>query len=110
MTSAEFVDCQNLAPGALVDVETRNRHYRIEYLGGSAIRISGHPEYCPTPVEGRLQGSSDKAGVLEPGLIGRGRYLKFLVDERRPVTTSRVVRVRVQRPPAGSPGAASTIH
>jgi hypothetical protein len=89
MVSAELVDCAGLAPGSLVDVETKNRHYRIECLGGSAMRISGHPDYCPTPVPAR---------VLESGVIERGRHLHLLLDDRRPVTTSRVVRVRVQRP------------
>jgi hypothetical protein len=96
MTSVEFVDCSGLPPGSLLDVETKNRHYKIECLGGSAIRVCGHPEYCPTPVHGH---------VLDPGLIQRGRHLHFLLDDRRPVTTSRVVRVRVQRPKPSS-----TIH
>ena len=97
MTSTEFVDCAGLPPGSLVDVETRNRHYQIECLGGSAIRISGHPEYCPTPVPGC---------VLESGLIERGRHLHLLLGKGRPVTTSRVVHVRLQRPSQHS----STIH
>ena len=99
MTSSEFVDCKNLGPGTLVDVETKNRHYQIECLGGNAIRISGHPEYCPTPVDGELQDVWDKEGVLEAGFIGQGRHLKFRVfDDHRPVTTTRVTRIRVQRP------------
>lgn len=102
MTSTEFVDCKSLAPGSFVDVETKNSHYHIECLGGNAIRISGHPQYCPTPVDGKLEGSSGKTGVLEPGLIGRGMHLTFLVDDRRPVTTSRVVRVRVKLAPRPS--------
>jgi len=110
MTSVELVDCMSLPPGSLLDVETRNRHYRIECLGGGAIRISGHPEYCPSPVPARLQGSTGKEGLLDPGLIGRGRHLQFLVDERRPVTTSRVVRLRVQQPGVVPPGRSSTIH
>ena len=60
-------------PGSLVDVETKNRHYRIECLGGSAMRISGHPEYYPSPVPGR---------VLEAGLIERGRHLHLLLEDR----------------------------
>lgn len=112
MTSAEFVDCSALAPGTLVEVETRNRHYEIEYLGDGAIRISGHPEYCPTPTSGRLRGSAERGGILtEPGLIGRGKYLQFLLDDRRPVTTSRVMRVRVQRASVSRPRPASdSIH
>jgi hypothetical protein len=105
MTSAELVDCKTLARGSLIDVETQSRHYRIECLGGNAIRISGHPEYCPDPVLARLHGSLDKDGTLELGLIGRGMRLMFLLNERRPVTTSRVIRVQVDRPkqPASSP-------
>ena len=89
MISAEFADCAGLPPGSLLDVETKNRHYQIECLGGNAILISGHPEYCPTPAAGR---------VLESGLIERGKHLRVLLHDCRPVTTSRVVRVRVQRP------------
>src|SRR5580692_9649987 len=96
MHSAEFVNCEGLPAGSLLEVETKNRQYRIECLGGSAIRVSGHPEYCPNPVDGR---------VLESGLIERGAHLHLLLEGRRPVTTSRVVRVRVQQPKTPS-----TIH
>ena len=44
MTSAEFIDCKNLTRGSFIEVETASRHYRIECLGGSAVRISGHPD------------------------------------------------------------------
>ena len=102
MTSTELVDCTSLAPGARVAVETKNRQYQIEFLGGNAIRICGHPEYCPTPVTGELQGSSDKAGVLEAGLIGCGRHMKFLVEDRRPVTTSKVLSSSVKSSRVGN--------
>jgi hypothetical protein len=109
--SAEFVDYTSLPAGSRVDVETKNRHYLIECLGGNAIRISGHPEYCPTPVPGKLQGAADKHGLLEPGLIGRGKYLQFLLDDHRPVTTSRVLHLHVKRA-ASSPSihSHSSIH
>ena len=70
--SGAFVDVENLVPGSLLDVETKSRHYRIECLGGKAVRISGHPEYCPEPVPAQLQGSIDKQGALEFGMIARG--------------------------------------
>ena len=63
MTSAELVDCNSLAPGSRIEVETKSRHYQIECLGGNAVRISGHPEYCPNPVPARLHGSLDQEGV-----------------------------------------------
>ena len=40
MTSAELVDCNSLAPGSRIDVETKSRHYQIECLGGNALPIS----------------------------------------------------------------------
>jgi hypothetical protein len=95
--TVELVDYASLPPGSHVDVETRNRHYRIECLGGSSVRISGHPDYCPTPVEGRLQGAADRHGLVEPGMIGCGKSMQFLLDDHRPVTTSRVLHLRVKR-------------
>lgn len=95
----EGVNLESLSPGSLVDVETKSHHYRIECLGGDAIRISGHPEYCPYPVPAQLQGSINLEGALELGLIERGmRLMFFLNDDCRPVTTSRVVSVHVNQP------------
>ncbi len=91
--SAETLDCASLRPGSLIDVETKTRHYQIECLGGDAIRISGHPEYCPTPVEARIKGSVDREGRLEPGVIEPGMRLLFVLEDRLPVTTSRVLQV-----------------
>lgn len=78
------VDLKNLRPGSLVDVETKSRHYLIECLGGDTIRISGHPEYCPEPVRAHLE-----------GVIERGRRLKFLLNDDRPVTTTRILSLHV---------------
>jgi hypothetical protein len=87
MASAEFVNCEGLPPGSYLDVETKNRHYIIECLGGSEIRVSGHPEYCPTPV----------AAHVESGLIELGAHLHLMLEGHRPVTTSRVIKVRVHQ-------------
>jgi hypothetical protein len=109
MTSAEVVDCTSLASGSVIDVETKSRHYRIECLGGNAINISGHPEYCPEPVSARLHGSVGKEGILEFGVIGRGMCLRFMLNEHQPITTTKVVRLRVDQPkPVLNPS--STIH
>jgi hypothetical protein len=92
--SGETLDCTNLPPGSLLDVETSSRHYRIECLGGDAIRISGHPHYCPEPVKARLEGSVNREGVLDPGHIECGSRLVVVMEDRRPVTTSRVLSIR----------------
>ena len=110
MTSSEVVDCKSLARGSLIDVETKSRHYQIECLGGNAIRISGHPEYCPAPVPAQLQGSVDKEGIFELGLIGRGMRLIFLLNEHLPITTSRVLRVHVDQPKVVQPMSSMSIY
>jgi hypothetical protein len=85
----ESVDLKNLRQGSLIDVETKSRHYHIECLGGEEVRISGHPEYCPQPVRAHLQ------GVIEPG-----RPLTFLLNDYRPVTTTKIVSLHVDQPKA----------
>ena len=96
MTSAETIDYRSLAHGSRIDVETRSRHYQIECVGGSAILISGHPEFCPTPIKAHLQGSVDPEGTLDPGVIGRGMRLMLVFDNGRLMTTSRVLSVHVE--------------
>jgi hypothetical protein len=98
MTSVESVDCKSLARGSLVDVETMSRHYRIECLGGNAIRVSGHPEYCPSPVPARLQGSLDKEGILEQDRIECGMRMSLVLDDDCPLTTTRVLSLQVDQP------------
>lgn len=93
----EGVDLNTLSPGSLIDVETKSRHYRIECLGGDAIRVSGHPEYCPRPAPAHLHGSVDEQGKLESGIIEPGMRLVFFLNDDRPVTTSTVVSVHVDQ-------------
>ena len=93
LPSVELLDFNRLEPGSIVDVETKSRHYQIECLGGSSVRISGHPEYCPRPVAAHLEGSLDREGHLDEGLIETGRRLVFLIGDCLPVTTSKVLHV-----------------
>jgi len=67
-------------------------------------------EYCPDPVPAQLHGSVDKEGVLELGLIGRGMRLMFLLNEHRPVATSRVLHVHVDQPKVVQPKPSPSIH
>jgi len=67
----------NLSPGSVIDVETKNHHYRIEYLTDDEITISGHPRLCPTPIRAQLQGSARGSGTFKPGFVGCGMHLVF---------------------------------
>src|ERR1700691_6139585 len=97
MRCAELLDCRSLEPGSVIDVETTTRHYRIECLGGNSIRISGHPQYCPTPVVAELEGSVTGEGTLEEGVIEPGMRLGLLIGKHYPMTTSKVVHVQYLR-------------
>ena len=86
-----------LDPGSVLDVQTSHRHYRIEFLGGEEVRISGHPSYCPQPVRAQLQGSTSETGDFEAGFVGRGMHLIFRrLNDRNAVVTSTVKNVRVE--------------
>jgi hypothetical protein len=106
----EGVDLKSLRPGSWIEVETKSRHYHIECLGGDAIRISGHPEYCPNPVPAHLRGSIDKEGELELGVIERGMRLMFLLNDERHVTTSGVISVHVDQPKTAPLKSSPSIH
>jgi hypothetical protein len=92
--SSAGIQIRNLSPGSFLDVETKNRHYKIECLGGNSVQISGHPQYCPKPILAELAGSVDRDGVYETGTIKPGMHLLFMPGNKYPVTTSRILRVR----------------
>jgi hypothetical protein len=48
--------------------------------------------------------------VLELGLVGRGMRMMFLLNERRPVTTSRVLHVHVDQPKVVQPQSSPSVH
>jgi hypothetical protein len=92
----ERVDLKTLRLGSLIDVETKSRHYHIECLGGNAIRVSGHPEYCPQPMPAQLLGCVDKEGeFIEPGM-----KLMFFISGDRAVRTSKIISVKLAQPDA----------
>ena len=95
--SADVLDYYCLEPGSLVDLETRSRHYRIECLGGDSVRISGHPRYCPRPMLAHLEGSLNRDGLLDIGVIECGRRLLFVLEDRLPLTTSKIQHFHVDR-------------
>lgn len=109
LPSGSLVNLNDLAVGTQLDVETKSRRYHIECLGGSSVRISGHPDYCPTPVAAHVQGSISREGGLELGLIQCGSRLLIFLGGNQPVTTSRVLSIHVQ-PPPGQPKSSTSIH
>jgi hypothetical protein len=84
----------DLAEGALLEVETQNRWYTIVISGRGQELISGHPQYCPHPVPVKITGSTWGGTMLKQRFIGRGMRLEFRHPVYRTITTSRIVDIR----------------
>jgi len=84
----------SLAEGARVLVETINRLYKLEIRSGQ-VWISGHPEFCPRPVQVTVRGSSWGGSMLKVAYLGRGMRMEFEHPRHSTVTTSRIVSIRV---------------
>jgi hypothetical protein len=93
------IHLRDLAPGAVLEVQTCQRWYTIVNQGDGEALISGHPEYCPTPVRVRIHGSTWGGTMLKEQFIGRGMHLEFRHPNYLPITTSRILEVR-ERPSA----------
>ena len=83
-----------LPPGAGIEVETQNRFYRIVNQGHGRALISGHPEYCPHPVQVGIHGSTWGGSMLKVGYVGRGMRLEFGHAPYGVITTSRIKEIR----------------
>lgn len=83
-----FLDDLNV--GAVLEVETKNRVYRVENRANGRILISGHPKYCPGPVLAKLVGSTWDGSMVKLGFIGRGMRLEFRHPVFGVVLTSRI--------------------
>jgi hypothetical protein len=86
----------DLPPGAVLAIQTKNRFYRLVSLGEEAALISGHPEFCPDPVEVRIQGSTWGGSMLKTRFVGRGMHLEFEHPVHHTVVTSQIVDIRAQ--------------
>jgi hypothetical protein len=96
--SEEGVYLNDLADGAVVDIDTQHSHYRLVKRDHAHVCISGHPRFCPEPVEVEIEGSVGYASGLlpHPGYIGRGMYLIFKHPFFNLVTTSRIREIHTR--------------
>lgn len=80
--------------GTQLIVQTVNRQYLLEAREGCEALLSGHPEYCPEPVDVTLYGSRSRKARLLPGFIGLGQCLVLVHPSGRFIRTTRVREVR----------------
>ena len=83
-----------LSPGAVLAIQTQNRSYTLVSLGQESALISGHPEFCPEPVEVQVQGCTWGGSMLKTKFVGRGMHLEFIHPVYRTVITSEIVDIR----------------
>ncbi|HVW87712.1 MAG TPA: hypothetical protein VHB50_23655 [Bryobacteraceae bacterium] len=84
----------DLPEGSCLEIETQNHSYLVVSYGGNRAMISGHPHYCPRPVEVLLGGSSWGGSLLKTSFIGRGMRLEFWHPTHELVSTSKIRWIR----------------
>ena len=91
-----FLSC--LAPATVLEIRTRHHCYTAQFLSENCALISGHPQFCPEPVEVTIAGSTWGGSMLKSRYIGRGMHLEFHHPEyKTPIITSAIQDIR-QRP------------
>jgi len=93
---------EGLPRDTVLQIETRNHSYTALLLGEGVALISGHPEYCPQPVQVTIAGSTWGGSMLKVRFIGRGMHLEFHHPAySNPIITSRIQEIR-EPIPSGS--------
>ncbi len=88
----EGIYVNDLAQGEVLELDTLHHHYRLVKDGKDHFRISGHPQFCPDPIDVEVEGSfaNKWPSVPKPGFIGRGMHLMFKHPNFDLVTTSEI--------------------
>lgn len=91
----------DLPPATVLEIQTMHHCYRAVMLGGSEALISGHPEFCPEPVQVAIAGSTWGGSMLKLQYVGRGMHLEFRhPGYKTPIVTSRIQNIRDNAPTA----------
>jgi hypothetical protein len=88
------VDLYDMPPGAVIEVQTQNHIYTVVHKAWGSALISGHPEFCPNPVEVQIHGSTWGGSMIMNHYLGRGMHLEFAHPVHEVVVTSRIVDIR----------------
>jgi hypothetical protein len=87
---------RDLPEESTLEVATQNRRYTLVVRGDGQALISGHPEFCPEPVEVRIHGSNWGGSMLKAAYLGRGMHLEYRHPKYRgPIVTSPIVDIRL---------------
>lgn len=85
----------DLPPSTVLQIQTMHHCYTAVLLGGSEAMLSGHPEFCPEPVQVAIAGSTWGGSMLKMQYVGRGMHLEFRhPDYATPIVTSPIQEIR----------------
>jgi hypothetical protein len=90
---------EGLPPDTVLQIRTQHHFYTALMLGEGSALLSGHPQYCPEPVQVTIAGSTWGGSMLKMRFIGRGMHLEFHHPAySTPIITSAIqeIRERVQ--------------
>jgi len=68
---------EGLPPDTVLQIRTQHHSYTAQLLGEGSALLSGHPQYCPEPVQVTIAGSTWGGSMLKLRFIGRGMHLEF---------------------------------
>lgn len=88
------VNLNDVPPEAVLEVQTKNHVYTIVHKGWGHALISGHPDFCPSPVEVQIHGSTWGGSMIMTRYIGRGMHLEFAHPLHQVIITSRIIEIR----------------
>lgn len=89
----------DLPPSTVLEIQTMHHRYTAVLLGGSEALISGHPEFCPEPVQVAIAGSTWGGSMLKLQYVGRGMHLEFRHPQyAQPIVTSPIQEIRDAAP------------
>ena len=69
-----------LAPGHVLVVQTRNTQYQICREKNGELLIRGNAKYCPDWTKCYVHGSTFGGSMLKMGFVGRGMYMEFSTE------------------------------
>ena len=89
---------RDLPPGSALSIQTSSRVYEMVILSDGAALLSGHPEFCPYPIQVAIAGSTWGGSMLKLQFVGRGMHLEFRHPEYdTPIITSPIQEIRDHR-------------
>jgi hypothetical protein len=82
----------DLARGDVIELATAHHNYRLVKRADTHVHISGHPMFCPDPIEVEIEGSFGNGAPAKPkpGFIRRGMHLIIKHPVFDLVTTSQI--------------------